>query len=267
MRPINSFTEKRYETGVARQQIKIPATAATTRYPLVDTLRGVAIVLMIAYHFSFDLTYYQVLHIDFNHAPFWLGARAFIVSLFLGLVGVSLHLATARGLNTHRYLRRLLLLLTCAGLVSLASYQMFPRTFIYFGILHCIAVASVLGLAFTRFYWFNLLLGCGVIAAGLLYHDAAFDSRLLGSIGFMTYKPLTEDYVPLAPWFGVVLVGMFLGKSVFVRAPAPAWLHWHSAHPLTHLLAFGGRHSLLIYMLHQPVLLGVLYLFLGRHNA
>ena len=149
---------------------------------------------------------------------------------------MSLHLATARGLNVRRYLRRLLLLLACAGLVSLASYQMFPRTFIYFGILHCIAVASVLGLLFTRLYWSNLLLGCAVIAAGLLYHDAAFDSRLLGSIGFMTYKPPTEDYVPLAPWFGVVLIGMFLGRShpIFrarFEAPAPSHRNSHTARP------------------------------------
>jgi uncharacterized membrane protein len=231
---------------------------------LVDTLRGVAIVLMIAYHFSFDLTYFRVLHIDFNHAPFWLGARAFIVSLFLGLVGVSLHLATARGLNTERYLRRLLLLIVCAGAVSLASYQMFPRTFIYFGILHCIAVVSVLGLLFTRLYWLNLLLGSAVIAAGLLYHDALFDSRLLGAIGFMTYKPPTEDYVPLAPWFGVVLIGMFLGRSVFARSPVPGWARWQNTQPLTRLLAFGGRHSLLFYMLHQPVMLGILYLIFGE---
>ncbi len=249
---------------MTRQQRTTPAIATTPRYPLVDMLRGVAIVLMIAYHFSFDLNYYQVLHIDFNHTPFWLDARAFIVSLFLGLVGVSLHLATAHGLNIRRYLRRLLLLLACAGLVSLASYQLFPRSFIYFGILHFIAVASVLGLPFTRLHWSNLLLGCAVIAAGLLYHATAFDSRLLGSLGFMTYKPLTEDYVPLAPWFGVVLIGIFIGRSVFARTPTPTWARWHSGHPLARLLAFGGRHSLLIYMLHQPLLLGALYLILGE---
>lgn len=241
------------------QQSTLPHAPAT-RYPLIDALRGLAIVLMIAYHFCFDLTYYRVLHIDFNHAPFWLAARAVIVSLFLGLVGVSLHLATRHGLNSQRYLRRLLALLACAGLVSLASYEMFPRSFIYFGILHHIAVASVLGLAFTRLYWSNLWLGCGIIAAGLLYHDAVFDSRLLGSIGFMTYKPLTEDYVPLAPWFGVVLIGMFVGKAVFAGRPTPAWLGWNSAHPAVRLLGFGGRHSLLIYMLHQPALLGALLL-------
>ena len=249
---------------MTQQQKKIQPTATTARYPLVDTLRGVAIVLMIAYHFTFDLTYYRVLNIDFNHTPFWLGARAFIVSLFLGLVGVSLHLATAHGLNQRNYFRRLLILVACAVLVSLASYQIFPRTFIYFGVLHFIAVASVLGLAFTRLYWSNLLLGIALIAVGLLFHDAAFDSRLLGAIGFMTFKPLTEDYVPLAPWFGVVLIGMFLGRSVFARNPSPDWAGWHSAHSFARLLAFGGRHSLLIYMLHQPVMLGVLYLILGE---
>jgi len=226
-------------------------------------LRGVAIVLMIAYHFCFDLNYYRVLSIDFNNAPFWLGARAFIVSLFLLLVGVSLHLATRRGLNWPRYLRRLGLLIAAAALVSAASYQMFPQTFIYFGILHFIALASLLGLAFTRFYWLNLCAGLGAITAGLLYHNPAFDSRMRGWIGFMTFKPPTEDYVPLLPWFGVVLIGMFLGRWLFGRDPIPSLLRWQATAKGSRLLAFGGRHSLLIYVLHQPVLLGTLYLIYG----
>lgn len=218
---------------------------------------------MIAYHFCFDLNYYRVLSIDFNNAPFWLGARAFIVSLFLLLVGVSLHLATRRGFNWSRYLRRLGILSAAAGLVSLASYQMFPQTFIYFGILHFIALASLLGLAFTNFYWLNLGIGVAVLIAGLAYQSAAFDSRVLGWIGFMTFKPPTEDYVPVFPWFGVVLLGLFSGRWWFSRDPLPQLLRWHPTATGSRLLTFGGRHSLLIYLLHQPVLLGILWLIYG----
>lgn len=230
------------------------------RYALIDVLRGVAIVLMVAYHFCFDLNYYRVLSIDFNNAPFWLAARACIVSLFLLLVGVSLHLATRHGLNWSRYLRRLGILVAAAGLVSFASYQMFPQTFIYFGILHFIAVASVLGLAFTNFYWLNLGAGIAALFAGLAFQSSAFDSRALGWIGFMTFKPPTEDYVPMLPWFGVVLLGLFFGRCLFSREPVPQVLRWHPTAIGSRLLAFGGRHSLLIYLLHQPLLLGSLWL-------
>lgn len=91
-----------------------------------------------------------------------------------------------------------------------------------------------------------------------------FDRRPLQWIGMMTYKPYTEDYVPLLPWFGVVLLGMFLAR----RAQLHSWLEKNSKmefrNPVAKLLAFGGRHSLIIYMLHQPIFIGLLAIVLGR---
>ncbi|QKT04365.1 DUF1624 domain-containing protein [Ectothiorhodospiraceae bacterium 2226] len=239
-----------------------PATstplAARTRYPLVDAARGLAIVLMIGYHFVFDLHYFGVVQVDLYHAQPWLALRAFIVTLFLLLVGVSLHLAARGGLSARRYARRLALLVLYALLVSAGSYMLFPDSMIFFGVLHFIALASVLGLAFVGLYRTNLVLGAGLVAFGLLYAHPLFDRPWLQWVGLMTHKPVTEDYVPLLPWFGVVLIGLFLGRLVFERRPVgPLQAAPRSA--LARGLALGGRHSLHIYMLHQPILLGALY--------
>ena len=253
----------------ARQSGKTTARSGDYpgRYPIVDAARGTAIALMFVYHFIFDLRYYNVVAIDFNHDPFWLGLRTLIVSLFLGVAGISLHLATANGLNQRTFVRRLLQVAGCAALVSLASYMMFPGSMIFFGILHFIAAASVLGLLFYRLFWVNLALGVGLIVFGLTFQHTWFDQPGWQWIGLMTHKPMTEDYVPLIPWFGVVLLGLFMGKLIFPRSPGktvPRFTQWQEKNRFSRLLAFGGRHSLPIYMLHQPVFFAVLYLILGK---
>lgn len=236
----------------------IKATPAS-RIQLFDVLRGVAIGLMAAYHFCFDLNYFSFTHFNFNYDPFWLGFRALILSLFLGLAGISLVLATANSFNLRRYFRRLAWLAACATLVSISSRMLFPNSWIFFGVLHFILLASILGLAFLRLHWTNLLLGSGLIFLGLTVQHPLFDHPWLQWFGLMTYKPLTEDYVPLLPWFGIVLLGMFLGKLCLHSDTGKRLSGWQSDQPATKLLAFAGRHGLLIYMLHQPVLLGMLY--------
>ena len=244
---------------------KMPAELAPARrYIVVDIARGVAIALMFIYHFTFDLNYFGVVSFDFNNDLRWLGFRAVIVSLFSGLVGVGLILGPGRKLDWRRYGKRLLAIGACAALASAGSYFMFPKTFIFFGILHFIFVASVLGLAFLRFTWLNLILGAALIVFGSTMKLAFFDQRPLQWIGMMTHKPYTEDYVPLLPWFGVVLIGMFLAR----RAQVHGWFEKFSkiefSNPVAKLVAFGGRHSLIIYMLHQPIFIGLLSLFLGK---
>jgi uncharacterized membrane protein len=239
----------------------MPATARQ-RYQGLDVLRGTAILLMIVFHFFFDLKFYGVVNIDFLQDPFWPQFRILIVSMFLLIMGISMHLATRNGLNWRAYYRRLGLLVMYAGLVTLGSWYLFPQTYIWFGILHFIAVASVLGLLFTRFTRLNLVLGLGILVFGSLYSNVFFDQPLLQWFGMMTYLPYTEDYVPFIPWFGMVLLGLFLGRQLFDRAEPPQFLVAQPAHVPGRTLALAGRHSLHIYMLHQPVLLGLLWLVL-----
>jgi uncharacterized membrane protein len=237
-----------------------PEVAASDRVAGIDALRGGALCLMFAYHFSFDLRFYRVTSWDFEHDPFWLGFRALIVASFLLLVGVSLVLAEHARATPEHFWKRVGIVAACAAAASLASFVMFPRTFIYFGILHCIAVASILGRPLARRPAIALIAGGAVIAAGLTLQWPAFDARALSWIGFTTHKPATEDYVPLAPWAGVVFVGITVGR-LLVRmafrplgplAAAPAWLTWL------------GRHSLAVYMIHQPILLGMLWIIVSR---
>ncbi len=225
----------------------------------VDLLRGVAIALMVVYHFCYDLVYYGFAGFDFYDSPFWTSFRSLILGLFLGLVGVSLWLAQGRGLKWRKVVRRTALIAANAALISAVTWPLFGQRFIWFGVLHFIVVASLLGLLFLRFYRLNLALGAGLLVLGQYSHPA-FDPRPWNWIGLMTHKPATEDYVPLVPWFGVVLLGLFAAQWLTRRGRLaadrePAWVR------RARLLPLAGRHSLLIYMLHQPLLMGVLGLF------
>ncbi len=229
------------------------------RLAVIDGLRGFALCLMLVYHCTFDLVWFKVLRADFNHDPFWLGFRGVIVSLFLGLVGVSLVLAHQARRGMGAFWRRVALIALCAVLVSVVSYATFPKTYIIFGILHCIAVASILARPLVNAPRLAALAGIAIIALGNTVHLPVFDRPWLNWVGLMTHKPLTEDYVPLLPWLGVVLVGIGIAHWLLARESdrlttlsraTPAWLAWM------------GRHSLLIYLVHQPVLVGILRVLL-----
>jgi uncharacterized membrane protein len=176
------------------------------------------------------------------------------------LVGVSLVLAERAGATPAHFWKRVAVIAACALAASAGSWFVFPRTFIYFGILHCIAVASVLAWPLVRRPRAAAAIGAVLIVAGLSWSHPAFDARGLSWLGFTTAKPATEDYVPLAPWAGIAFVGMALGhalaqgayKAIAPLARSPAWLR------------FLGRHSLAVYMVHQPILLAILWVAVGH---
>lgn len=229
------------------------------RLILIDLLRGLAIAMMFSYHFSFDLDYFGYVRIDFSTEPFWLNYRALIVSLFLCTMGYSLYLAHHTHWRRQAWLKRFGWLVLASVGVSLSSYLMYPKSFIFFGILHFIALASLLGLLFTRLGYLNLLLGVIVLLIGNYYSNRFFNQPAWQWFGLMTHKPVAEDYVPLFPWFGMVLIGLGLAHWTQNTPALTRLLHWQSRHPLVTTLTFGGRHSLLIYLLHQPIFLGLLY--------
>ena len=232
--------------------------ATSERVASVDALRGLAILAMVAYHFAFDLRFFGLIGADFENDRFWLAARATIVTSFLLLAGVSLALADRAGVAWTRFLRRIALIASCALAASIASYVIYPQTYIYFGILHCIALSLLVARPLASRPAAAVALGVLVVAAGLLIAHPAFDHRSTSWIGFTTYKPATQDYVPVFPWLGVVLLGVGLGHALLRAQFRPLAALGRAPRPLLWM----GRHSLAIYMVHQPILMGALWLAL-----
>jgi len=244
--------------GAALKRAGVAATAVAPRARIasLDALRGLAIVAMIAYHFCFDLRWFGYARWDFEQDARWIAARSVILGSFLLLAGVSLVLAAQRPDAQRAFVRHVALIAGAALLVSAASYLAFPQTFIRFGVLHAIALSLLLARPLVRHPRSAVALGLAVVAAGNLFRDAAFDAPALHWIGFMTHRPATEDYVPVFPWTGLVLVGIALGHALLHRAFAPL----APLQRAPRALAWLGRHGLAVYLLHQPLLIGLLWL-------
>ncbi len=234
-----------------------PAAAARARFDRLDALRGAAIVWMAAFHFAFDLNHFGFIRQDFYTDPFWTLQRACIVTLFLFVAGIGQAVAWQQGQGWPRFWRRWLQIAGCALLVTLGSWWMFPRSYISFGVLHAIALMLIVTRLTARFGAWLWPLGLVALVLPLAFHHPFFDTRLTDWIGFTTHLPVTEDYVPLFPWLGVMWWGVAAGQWLLRRRPQ--WLTATSA-PVLQPLATLGRWSLSFYMLHQPVLIGLLML-------
>ena len=236
-----------------------PRLATRRRIEAIDMARGAALAAMVAYHFSWDLSFYGLADIPVTSATGWIVFARMIAGSFLGLVGVSLVLAARGGINWRGYGRRLAQVVAAAAAITVATWFAFPDAFIFFGILHAIALFSLLALAFLRLP-VVVTLACAALAfaAPSLVSGPLFDRSWLLWTGLGTFFPPSNDYVPLFPWFGTTLAGLALGK---IAEKAGLWERLSSWRPATapaRLLLFSGRHSLLVYLAHQPVLLALL---------
>ncbi|NMM09924.1 MAG: DUF1624 domain-containing protein [Polaromonas sp.] len=240
-----------------------PNHPAASRFDSVDALRGAAIVWMTAFHFCFDLNHFGYLKQNFYADPFWTWQRTAIVSLFLFTAGLGQSIAVQRGQGWPRFWRRWGQVAGCALLVTAGSYWMFPQSFIYFGVLHGMAVMLLI-VRFTAGWggWLWVLGGAAVamqFVAGYAHSAWAgvdfLNQNTFNWLGLISRKPNTEDYVPLIPWLGVMWFGMATGTWALQHRPQ--WFR-HDGGAVTRPLAWLGRWSLSYYLLHQPVLIGLL---------
>ena len=227
------------------------------RFDRLDALRGVAIVWMALFHLSFDLNHFGWLapRQNFYTDPLWTVQRSCIVSLFLFCAGLSLAVALQAGQSWPRFWRRWAQIAGCALLVSIGSAFMFPKSWISFGVLHGIAVMLVLARLAAPLRAGLWPLGLLCLVLPLWVQHPFFDSRWTNWVGLVTRKPVTEDFVPLLPWLGVLLFGLAAGQ--WLQRARPGWLSGALMAPARPLAAL-GRWPLSFYMLHQPVLIGLL---------
>ena len=233
------------------------------RFDSIDTLRGAAIVWMTVFHFCFDLNQQGWIHQNFYTDPLWTWQRTAIVSLFLFCAGLGQAVAVAQGQSWPRFWTRWAQVAGCALLVTAGSYWMFPKSFIYFGVLHGIAVMLIivrLTAGWGRWLWLAGGLAIALKFIALEVHGARAGADFLNEMGWnwlglISRKPITEDYVPLVPWLGVMWWGMAAGQ--WLLAHRREWVQQPMPNA-TAPLAWLGRWSLSWYMLHQPVLIGLL---------
>jgi uncharacterized membrane protein len=224
----------------------------------VDVARGLALAAMAIYHFSWDLSFYQLIATPVGADPAWKWFARCIAGSFLFLVGVSLVLGHGVKVRWRPFLKRLAMVAAAAAAITVATYFAFPQSYIFFGILHCIALSSVLALPFLRLPWWAVGGAAAIVLAaphGLA--SESFDASALLWVGLGTRVPRTNDYVPIFPWFGMVLLGLAATRLAMPVLRESA--RWRADDPLGRALAWAGRHSLIIYLVHQPLLLAILY--------
>ncbi len=238
------------------------------RRPELDLARTVAILMMVIYHVAYDLDVFYGWDVPALSRP-WLMFAHMTAILFLLISGISSALSLSRGTDWTKQLRRFAIVGGAAALVSAVTYVALGGMYVRFGILHCIAVAGLLLPFVTRLKSWTILLGIAVIAAGFYTISIRMDTSWLLPFGIRPKPFGTVDYFPLLPWFGVILIGYGLGcwaLTIERRFPRRtqrenAALNKHGK--MMQSLGLPGRHSLLIYLVHQPLIMFILWLTMG----
>lgn len=213
------------------------------RYWEIDAVRGAAVAGMVMYHLLVDIEIIFLIPIGVYKIPLLLFART-VATVFILLLGISaaIKFERIRGDGVRRvglsFGKRALQIGLGAVAISIVTYFMFPNDFIFFGILHFMAVALVLMVPFL-YLGKNLLLTTVAVLIIIL----SFVKQSLFKLNFSSL-----DYFPLLPWFGIVILGIVIGRIVKFDKKYK-----------TNLLTRIGHKSLLIYLLHQPILWGTLW--------
>jgi len=231
------------------------------RSTFIDFARVAAILLMIVYHAAFDMQVYWGWDMDVLGGG-WLAMGRITASTFLFLVGLSFTLSWRRTPLWQKYLRRGVTILGYGLAVSLATYVLDPETYVRFGILHLIGVATVLLPFFVRFGKWNIALGLLTFLIGTFTKGHVAEGSLLLPLGLMPPGFRSVDYFPLLPWLGVILLGVAFGTFRFSkRLPEPKL-----PRRIAGIITAISKKSLLIYMVHQPILIILLRIVLGQRD-
>ena len=242
--------------------------ALKQRFWEIDLFRGIAIVMMVLFHFFFDLDYLGIMELDMHSGLLLiLGRTAAIIFVFL--VGVSLTLShsreqlSGRPAGYYKFFKRGVGIFSWGLVITLVTALLLERGTIYFGILHLIGVSIIISYPFLKYRIKPLITGLAILIMFLPARQIFIESPLLLWFGIMPYGFYTLDYFPLIPWFGVVLLGIFTGNSLYTDYQRQFVIFDLSGNPAVRILGYLGRRSLFIYLVHQLVIVGLLILVYG----
>ncbi len=248
--------------------VPLVKTDSDKRYYLLDAVRGVCILGMIIYHTLFDVVAFFGVEISMNMLTAINVIRDFGACCFICLSGICIHFGK-------KPLKRALIISAAGLLVSGVTFFVMPELPIIFGILTFMGVAAFLMLPFRKVLE-RLPAGISAVISFLLFlvtfelseHRLGFYSLTVASLpelfyknyftallGFPFYGFASSDYYPVFPWIFMFLFGFFLWKIMARNEKILKFLGIR-----LRLFEKIGKYSLYIYIAHQPVILGVLYL-------
>lgn len=237
---------------------------STNRFWELDLTRGIAIIMMVVYHLFYDLNYFNVYRVDVNSGFWWYLARS-TATTFLLLVGISLTLSylktktQSQEKKTYRkYLKRGMRIFILGLAITTTTWLLLKEGTILFGILHLIGASIILAYPFLQYRYLSLITGALIISLGIHLTNYTINSPYLFWVGLRPEHFYALDYFPILPWFGVILIGLFLGDVLYQSNTRMFNLWNQPKNPIATLLCSIGRHSLLIYLAHQPVLITTL---------
>jgi len=231
------------------------------RFYEIDLMRGIAIILMVFFHFFDDLYIFR--GYDIGSEIFW-KLPYLIITIFTFLVGVSLTLSYSRSLKSDKpsfkkYLKRGLKIFSWGLVITVVTWIVMGEGFIIFGILHMIGVSVIIAYPLLKYRYVNLTLALGIFAADFMFSGYYPTHPYLLWLGFPPVNIAMFDYIPIIPWFGVVLLGIFFGNTVYPRGKRVFNMR-KLKNPAANFLTLLGRNSFKIYLLHQPLIVGAILL-------
>jgi len=240
------------------------------RFEEIDIIRGLAIVIMIFAHIFWDLDHFGLYSLNSSIYGFFARVVPFVfflivgVSLIISYKKKPLHPDQEKKYYRHLFFRGLKIIVF-GMILSFFSFIFVPDKPVYFGVLHCIGLSIILCIPFLKVKKFNLFFSLPTIIFGCLINQINFQNPnlLLFVMGFQPDHVFhyTVDYFPILPWFGVVLLGMVIGDFIYCGNKRRFRFPDLSVYKPAKLFSWCGKHSLGLYLLHQPVIGGLLYLF------
>lgn len=214
----------------------------------IDLLRTIAIILMVVFHGIYDLNEFFMVKIDYlNGFWYWEGRIAALIFIFLA--GISSDFSR----NT---VRRGLKVFGCGMIISLITYILFGEQYIRFGILHLLGTAMILFPLLKKINNVVLLMSAaGIAIAGIVVKNTLAATSLLLPLGVRYRGFVSLDYYPLCPYLAVFILGILACKMFYKTRKSLFSFGFENRYIL-----WLSKNSLLIYLIHQPLIFALIFL-------